>query len=58
MKLTYTSERSHEELNKLISQHTNKSTTLNSCIENAIIDNNKRVEERIRLRKMKSMTAR
>lgn len=58
MKLTYTSERSQEELSKMMTQHANKATTLNNCVENAIADNARRVEERIKLRKQRSATAR
>lgn len=56
MKVTY--QTSDDELKRILSQHTNKSTTLNSCIENAITENQKRIDDRIRLRKLKSITAR
>lgn len=59
MHLAYQSdEHSPERLTMLISQHNTKAHTLNSCIENAISDNSRRIEERIKRRQMKSLAAR
>ena len=46
-----------EHLAKLVTQEKTKALTLNSCIESAIADNNRKIEERIRRRQLKSMAA-
>lgn len=58
MQLAYQAEgHTAEHLAKLISQHNSKAATMNSFIENAITDNSRRIEERIKRRQMKSMAA-
>ncbi len=58
MRLTYQSQQNSSELTNIINQHNSKADLVNSCIKNAISQEKQRVDDRIKQRKMKSLSAR